>query len=88
MARRRRCAISPELLAGTGTAGQFRGRGVEPRRRDSLRHRQHRPVAGVRCRRHPLAEVTRLDPSRKEVFHAGPDFLPDGRHFLYRPHRA
>ena len=29
------------------------------------------------------SEVTRLDPSRKETFHAGPDFLPDGRHFLY-----
>jgi eukaryotic-like serine/threonine-protein kinase len=31
----------------------------------------------------PLTEVTRLDPSRKELFHAGPDFLPGGRQFLY-----
>ncbi len=29
------------------------------------------------------SEVTRIDPSRRESFHAGPDFLPDGRHFLY-----
>jgi Tol biopolymer transport system component len=27
--------------------------------------------------------VTTLDRSRKEAFHAEPDFLPDGRHFLY-----
>src|SRR6476646_1569338 len=32
----------------------------------------------------PLTEVTRIDHSRQEVFHGGPDFLPDGRHFLYR----
>jgi hypothetical protein len=32
----------------------------------------------------PLTEVTRIDRSRQEVFHDGPDFLPDGRHFLYR----
>jgi eukaryotic-like serine/threonine-protein kinase len=31
----------------------------------------------------PLTEVTRLDPSRKELFHAGPWFLPGGRQFLY-----
>jgi eukaryotic-like serine/threonine-protein kinase len=31
----------------------------------------------------PPTEVTRLDPSRKELFHAGPDFLPGGRQFLY-----
>lgn len=30
--------------------------------------------------------VSRLDPSRQEIQHAGPTFLPDGRHFLY--HRA
>ena len=30
--------------------------------------------------------VTSVDPSRQEVQHAGPAFLPDGRHFLY--HRA
>ena len=30
--------------------------------------------------------VTSIDPSRKEVQHAGPAFLPDGRSFLY--HRA
>ena len=29
------------------------------------------------------SEVTRIDPSRQELFHAGPDYLPDGRHFLY-----
>jgi Tol biopolymer transport system component/tRNA A-37 threonylcarbamoyl transferase component Bud32 len=27
--------------------------------------------------------VTSLDPSRQEAGHAGPHFLPDGRHFLY-----
>jgi Tol biopolymer transport system component len=27
--------------------------------------------------------VTTLDPSRKEVFHLLPSFLPDGRHFVY-----
>ncbi|PYS49870.1 MAG: hypothetical protein DMG13_22360 [Acidobacteria bacterium] len=27
--------------------------------------------------------VTALDASRKEVFHAAPQFLPDGHHFLY-----
>jgi hypothetical protein len=31
----------------------------------------------------PIVAITRLDPSRKELFHAGPEFLPDGRHFLY-----
>ncbi|MEP6904946.1 MAG: DUF4126 family protein, partial [Gemmatimonadales bacterium] len=30
--------------------------------------------------------VTKIDPSRREAQHAGPVFLPDGRHFLY--HRA
>jgi Tol biopolymer transport system component len=30
--------------------------------------------------------VTRIDVSRQEIQHAGPAFLPDGRHFLY--HRA
>jgi len=27
--------------------------------------------------------VTKVDPSRREVQHAGPTFLPDGRRFLY-----
>jgi Tol biopolymer transport system component len=27
--------------------------------------------------------VTKLDPERRELFHGAPDFLPDGRHFLY-----
>jgi serine/threonine protein kinase len=27
--------------------------------------------------------LTRLDSSRQEVFHGGPSFLPDGRHFVY-----
>ena len=27
--------------------------------------------------------LTRLDPSREEVGHGGPRFLPDGRHFIY-----
>jgi eukaryotic-like serine/threonine-protein kinase len=27
--------------------------------------------------------ITKLDPSRRESFHGVPDFLPDGRHFLY-----
>ena len=31
----------------------------------------------------PLTEVTRLDPSREELFHGGPWFLPGGRQFLY-----
>jgi Tol biopolymer transport system component len=31
----------------------------------------------------PVTEVTRLDRSRKELYHAGPDFLPGGRQFLY-----
>jgi Tol biopolymer transport system component len=30
--------------------------------------------------------VTKIDVSRQEIQHAGPTFLPDGRHFLY--HRA
>lgn len=30
----------------------------------------------------PVA-VTRLDPARQELSHRWPDFLPDGRHFLY-----
>ena len=30
--------------------------------------------------------VTKVDPSRREIQHAGPTFLPDGRRFLY--HRA
>ena len=29
------------------------------------------------------ARVTKLDPSRQEVFHAWPRFLPDGKRFLY-----
>jgi Tol biopolymer transport system component len=28
--------------------------------------------------------LTHLDPTREEVVHAWPQFLPDGRHFLYR----
>ena len=34
----------------------------------------------------PASAVTRLDPSRQEIQHAGPTFLPDRHHFLY--HRA
>src|SRR5262245_16980156 len=34
----------------------------------------------------PPSPGTSIDPSRKEVQHAGPTFLPDGRSFLY--HRA
>jgi Tol biopolymer transport system component len=34
----------------------------------------------------PASPVTRIDPSRREVQHAGPTFLPDGRSFVY--HRA
>ena len=34
----------------------------------------------------PASPVTGLDPSRQEIQHAGPAFLPDGRHFLY--HRS
>jgi hypothetical protein len=30
------------------------------------------------------APLTTLDSSRKEIFHAGPSFLPDGRHFVYQ----
>ena len=44
---------------------------------------QYRPMAGFRHWRSPRHRVTRLDRSRKEIFHGGPDFLPDGRHFLY-----
>jgi Tol biopolymer transport system component len=29
-------------------------------------------------------QLTRVDPSRQEVYHTSPAFLPDGRHFLYR----
>jgi eukaryotic-like serine/threonine-protein kinase len=28
-------------------------------------------------------QITEFDPERQEVFHAGPSFLPDGRHFMY-----
>ena len=28
-------------------------------------------------------QVTRLDPSRREIYHFWPEFLPDGRHFLF-----
>ena len=31
----------------------------------------------------PPSPVTRIDASRQEIQHAGPAFLPDGRHFLY-----
>jgi hypothetical protein len=31
----------------------------------------------------PASPVTRIDASRQEIQHAGPTFLPDGRHFLY-----
>jgi WD40 repeat protein len=34
----------------------------------------------------PASPVTKIDASRQEMQHAGPAFLPDGRHFLY--HRA
>ena len=34
----------------------------------------------------PASPVTTLDPSRQDIQHAGPTFLPDGRSFLY--HRA
>ena len=34
----------------------------------------------------PPSPVTSIDPSRQEIQHAGPVFLPDGRRFLY--HRA
>jgi serine/threonine protein kinase len=30
-----------------------------------------------------VSSVTTLDRSRREIFHAWPQFLPDGRHFLY-----
>ena len=39
-------------------------------------------MAGVCGWRSPH-RVTRLDPSRKELYHAAPDFLPGGRQFLY-----
>jgi len=32
----------------------------------------------------PAAPVTALDPSRGDLFHDFPIFLPDGRHFIYR----
>jgi serine/threonine protein kinase/Tol biopolymer transport system component len=31
----------------------------------------------------PPSPLTELDPSRQEVGHGGPRFLPDGRHFIY-----
>jgi eukaryotic-like serine/threonine-protein kinase len=31
----------------------------------------------------PVSPLTALDASRKEEFHLGPTFLPDGRHFVY-----
>jgi eukaryotic-like serine/threonine-protein kinase len=31
----------------------------------------------------PPSPVTRIDASRQEIQHAGPAFLPDGRHFVY-----
>jgi Tol biopolymer transport system component/tRNA A-37 threonylcarbamoyl transferase component Bud32 len=31
----------------------------------------------------PVSELTTLDASRKETFHAAPVFLPDGKHFLF-----
>jgi len=31
----------------------------------------------------PASQITALDPSRQETYHARPVFLPDGRHFLY-----
>jgi eukaryotic-like serine/threonine-protein kinase len=31
----------------------------------------------------PASPLTTLDPSRKEINHSSPSFLPDGRHFIY-----
>jgi DNA-binding winged helix-turn-helix (wHTH) protein/Tol biopolymer transport system component len=30
-----------------------------------------------------MTTISKLDPAREELFHARPQFLPDGRHFLY-----
>ena len=40
-------------------------------------------LCGVSDAGGPVAPVTSLDESRAEIAHAFPQFLPDGRHFLY-----
>ena len=41
------------------------------------------PIKKVSASAGPIEDVTALQPDRKEVSHRWPQFLPDGRHFLY-----
>jgi eukaryotic-like serine/threonine-protein kinase len=41
------------------------------------------PIKKVSASGGPIEDVTALQPDRKEVNHRWPQFLPDGRHFLY-----
>jgi serine/threonine protein kinase len=45
-------------------------------------------VYAVRVSERVPAPVTKLNESRRELFHLWPQFLPDGRHFLYVVHSA
>lgn len=43
------------------------------------------PIFRVSARGGEASAVTTLDPSRKDEAHRWPQFLPDGRHFVYAP---
>jgi Tol biopolymer transport system component len=46
---------------------------------------EHAPIFRVNAQGGTPAQVTTLDTSRNDQAHRWPDFLPDGRHFLFMP---
>ena len=72
----------PRAMVGTGTAVQFRG-GAWNRDGVILFGTAKTGLWRVPDSGGIPSPVTRLDPSRKESYHHGPDFLPDGHHFIY-----
>ena len=72
----------PATMAGIGTAGLFRG-GAWNRDGVILFGTANTGLWRVSNSGGIPSPVTRLDPSRKEFYHHGPSFLPDGRHFIY-----
>ena len=45
----------------------------------------HTPIFRVNAKGGEATAVTTLDPARKDEAHRWPQFLPDGRHFVYAP---
>jgi eukaryotic-like serine/threonine-protein kinase len=75
------CDIPPPVKAdgqpGTWRAGAWSRRGV------IIFGANGTGLWRVSERGGPPSELTILNPALKELFHAGPNFLPDGRHFFY-----